>query len=874
MLLSAAVKHRSAFSLALALCTLAACSAGQSPAYRDLPRLSARPKRPAATARPLLQAHRFAEVTNVIGPYVASDSGRALAVWAEPRTETGRKLLALPIAADGTPGKTVEIGVTTGELDLLSVRSLALGSDSARGSARFALVFTRNFGDKTRIEAHALAADGRPLGAAVQLAERDARVLWVGIAAAREPLLLWAEQSRAGQTARAASVLALPLRSAFAGAGGVPALIANEACAWQIATSAGRAALASVRPTAGSCSAGSVAVDLLAPDGKSEKTVTLAGPAELDLDMVATSAGFVLAFSQRASLEARAVTALVDSAGNVTAPVAPIIPAPGEQSVLGLVAGEGAESAFLISENLLAQPDGARFLELTALDATARASGASARLLYGGSDGSVAEFTSYAGGVAALTLAPICSADEECDTGLTVPTFVALNARLEVVASEPLLLSALGGRAADLAWGLTCRERCFALAAPSTTPAALFTVPLLLRASRYHAAAERHPEQQRPRLISSEIVAQAAEPLAHLGVASQGGRNLLGYVTDFDPTTPWQKLKKPAPDGRLEPLRASIKLRYYEEAPGLEQTLSLRAHSLGGLSLAPALEPSSKELLAAWFGVDNAQPQLFVTLLGEGGKRLQQRMLTRKSGDGSDAAALALDTGYLVAWVDERSGDPELYAVRLGRRLESLSPEQRLTHADGAASDVQLALLGGKPFVVWADAREGQEPGWADLYGAFVRPHDGARAGEELRLTSTRPHSFSPRLAQRGDALVLAWLERAAEDSASVRIAALSSAGELSSQVGVVPIESGVPRSLGLDCDAQACRVVVTVDAHGRGELLGFEWRRERDPSLVRLTSLRSAGGAEVAPVLRGQYVFAADVSEGQGIVRRLGVAW
>src|SRR5205814_3572719 len=103
---------------------------------------------------------------------------------------------------------------------------------------------------------------------------------------------------------------------------------------------------------------------------------------------------------------------------------------------------------------------------------------------------------------AALTLAPACSGDttDNCD-GPPVPTFVAFDGTLKVQASEPLLLDALGGHAADLGWGLTCQSSgCFALAAPSHSPAALFTVPLPLRQSSYRAAAEETVLQPKPRV--------------------------------------------------------------------------------------------------------------------------------------------------------------------------------------------------------------------------------------------------------------------------------------------------------------------------------------------------------------------------------------
>ncbi len=78
---------------------------------------------------------------------------------------------------------------------------------------------------------------------------------------------------------------------------------------------------------------------------------------------------------------------------------------------------------------------------------------------------------------------------------------------------------------------------------------------------------------------------------------------LLGWITDFDPTTPWVKLKKATADGRFEPLRARLDLQGFATSPpfaalGAAANLSLRAHSLGGLALSGGAE--QKESLAAW----------------------------------------------------------------------------------------------------------------------------------------------------------------------------------------------------------------------------------------------------------------------------------
>jgi hypothetical protein len=838
-----------------------------------------KPVASAAGAPPMI-AHRFAEVTDVVGPYVGRDGDVSLAAWAEA-APSGRSLFAAAIDAKGIPAKPARIGNIAAELDLVLVRGFGAASAKAVGQPRFAIVTTRRSEQKTSIDVTALSASAAAVWGPTTLVERAARVLWVGfVVAGEQPLLLWAEQPSGAKPGDAASVYGMPV--AADGKAMQPVVIVNKACVWQAAAVAGRAAVASVKPGPNGCATGTVTLDLLGAGAKSEKSVELGGRAALDLDLVASPDAFVLAWSDREQLEPRAVTAVVDVRGVVRSPAGAAVAALGEQGVMALAPGPTPSApAFLVWENLAERPEGARFFEISALNANGRASGAHSRLLYGRADGGAPELAPYAAGVAALTLAPACSGDasDNCD-GPPVPTFVAFDAALKVQASEPLMLDALGGHAADLGWGLTCQSGgCFALAAPSRSPAALFTVPLPLRQSSYRAAAEETALQAKPRVSASDVLLRAEAPLSQISVGELNGRSLVGYVTDFDPTTPWQKLAKPAEDGRSEPLRARIALRPFaadgaRAALGDEQVVSLRAHSLGGLSLL-ADPVAGKDALAVWTGLDKGEPQVFLTSVGLDGKRGQQRMLTRKSGEASDVAGLLVDGGCLVAWVDERSGDAEVYATRVGKTLEKGGPEQRITTSDGAASQLTLTKVAGRPFAVWADARAAEEPGWADIYGAFLRPSDAARDGGEHRLSSTRPHSFSPQVGQLGGTPVLAWLEEGVDATpASVRLVMLSPSGDLSGNVSVVPIKAGVPRGLGIFCQDVSCRVVVTVEADGRGELDGFEWRPSAESHVTKLSSLGGPSAVAVAPLVRDNFVYVADLRDGQGLVRRLGIDW
>lgn len=825
-----------------------------------------------------LASYRFAQVSDVVGPYVGRDGELSVAAWGEAENG-GRALFASAIAAGGVPAKPVRLASLAGELDLVLVRPLAQGAANLPGRPRFAVITTRRDAQKTRIDVTALQADASAAWGPTTVAERNARVIWVGFAlSGSSPLLLWAEQpsgARAGEPAALFAQVISPDDKA------APVALAPRACVWQAASGSTRAALASVKPGPSGCGSGSVTLDLLGRSGKPEKSVELGGHPALDLDLVRSPDAFMLAWSDREQLEPRAVTAMVDAEGVVRSAPAAAVAALGEQAVVALIAGQSnATPAFLVWEDLSERPEGARYFELSALGASGRASGPRARLFYGKVDGGTPEITAFDAGLAALTLAPACAADDKCEADPPVPTFVALDAGLKLRASEPLLLDALGGRAADLGWGLSCAERgCFALAAPSRSPASLFAVPLSPRPSAFRAAALELQPAQKPRVVASELLMRAPAPLSQLALSEQKGRSLLGYVTDFDPTTPWQKLKKPAEDGRLEPLRARIALRAVSDDPSRstssdEQVVSLRAHSLGGLTLLPdAATPNAG--LALWTGLDKGEPQVFLTLVGADVKRGQQRMLTRKSGAASDVAGLAVDGGFLVAWVDERSGDAEVYAARVGHGLEKTSPEQRITTADGAASELLITRVAGKPLAIWADARAAEEPGWADIYAAFLKPADAARDGGEHRLSSTRPHSFAPQVAELGSTSVLAWLEASADASpASVRVAELSPSGDLSGSVSVIPIEAGAPRALGLSCGDVSCHIAVTIETEGRGELYGFEWRPSSSSRPTRLSGLAAPSAAAVAPLVRGSFIYVADVRDGQGLVRRLSVEW
>ncbi len=84
---------------------------------------------------------------------------------------------------------------------------------------------------------------------------------------------------------------------------------------------------------------------------------------------------------------------------------------------------------------------------------------------------------------------------------------------------------------------------------------------------------------------------------------------------------------------------------------------------------------------------------------------------------------------------------------------------------------------------IWADARDSEQPGSADIYATALRASDANRSLAELCLQKTRTHSFAPVAHAYGSGALVAWLESASErtdgEAAHVNFAVLDEMGRL-----------------------------------------------------------------------------------------------
>src|SRR4029077_10544658 len=138
-------------------------------------------------------------------------------------------------------------------------------------------------------------------------------------------------------------------------------------------------------------------------------------------------------------------------------------------------------------------------------------------------------------------------------------------------------------------------------------------------------------------------------------------------------------------------LRGIVALRAFDETGRpLETatTLTKRAVFVGRVAIATT---SSTEAAIAWVASDGRDSQVHIARVDSRGHVLKEAQITKVKGDRSSVALAWADEGWLVAWVDSRDGNGEVYATKMDRNLKRTAPARRITNAPGDAADVSLS---------------------------------------------------------------------------------------------------------------------------------------------------------------------------------------
>jgi hypothetical protein len=294
---------------------------------------------------------------------------------------------------------------------------------------------------------------------------------------------------------------------------------------------------------------------------------------------------------------------------------------------------------------------------------------------------------------------------------------------------------------------------------------------------------------------------------------------------------------------------------------------------LGGVTVAH--DAKSDQSLLVWSALDQKKPHLFATLVDAEGKKIGQRMLTSSAGEVYDSAAAFVGDGWVVSWVDDRSGSPQAYITKIDTKLARKSPDQPVSK--DAISGVSLALAGNDLALLYS--REDAATGGELIELVHVSSMNASLSGSPVRVSSGARHAHSPKLAVAGSSLAAAWLEdesTALSAPSFLMWSALAGSDIRPTQLAQDPAFGSV-ESATMACSESDCRLVA--QAHGDAQqvvLLGGKIAAgaSNASGLVPLAELRD-GGPPSTPALVGSSIFVADMSRsGRGWAKSLSVKW
>ncbi len=819
----------------------------------------AAPETPSGDAPAALDAElieRLAEGT--FGPYLSpAAKGPSLAAWAAVTPAGSRRWFTLQLDARGAPlAAARDVGPAPNEIGLVSVEPITGG---------YAIIASSTSGSSTRLSSLALGARGERTGSEITLAQTTGEIVWLdALQAGSDSVVLWATLGSG-----AADIRALGLPAAGSSAGQA-VMVLSAAKAWQAVEFGDGLALAAVAGEEPS----NLSVAFLDEEGRALGRTEVARGKRFGAEIDAARVGdaLVLGWTEEDGLGPRLQLAALGADTRVLVPPAPALRALGEQRLVEIVpALDRRSDALLVWEDLGQAPRGERRIRIAPLSPRANVEGPEAELSLLNIR-ERPEFARKGQGLAALLLGPMClRSSSSCDADEGVPTFVELGAGLDVVASEPLRLSPEHAQKPALAWGLRCAaDTCFALSAlPNELPVPIYGVELRARSRAWNALGETRPKRS-PAALDMRALAET-DPLADVAATALGDEILVASLTQFDDSTPYVRRTTPAPDGRLAPLRALLRVQALgKNANAAPQVVSYRARAAGGLALVAA--PEQRAFLA-WTALDRQRPEVFGTLVAPTGKALVQRMLTVGAGEVTRVAAAALPVGFVVAWIGDGEGVPQAFSTWIGADLNRKAAPKALTRAPGAATAMSLVARGEEAWLAVAERVEHEQ--------VLSVMRADARARESAPLVIRRLESGSllePTLVTKADGMVLGWLERPSVGEAGgsrAWLVELGPEGKPKSEPIGIASRAGDAASLRMWCNAERCHGALDCRPPNGHQLEGFAWAAgETAPQAERLVWRSTIAADPDAFAVVGDSVIYADRRAQRGLSRRVRVAW
>ena len=731
------------------------------------------------TTGPAVRSHVIGTIARrALGPVSSRNESGGVAAWIVSSDRgSGQDLVVAPFGIDGALVGEPRVALSLPE-EATSLVVRAAGGSSDGWLVAFATLLDRG----EALSVLALNSEGTARATPVDVQRTSDHVRWVDLVSTpRGPVCVWAEESASGN----ANILAAPL-DLGGKPRGVPVRVAQDVMSWAVTPAGDGVALAVVDGHGAGQPEGAGPLSWLRLDAEGRvvgERVTLVSSPSVGSDFeVAALLGsddhesraagpWVLAWTDGTGDDSRVTLVTLERDGVVRGPyrVPDVV---GGSRLVGLASG-GSGIALAWDDSHSAN-HGPRALHLARVTVDGLSNLGAAPSLEVAARAHV-EFVGTRDGFALLAPSVPCAiGDAGRDAkafpqsrpppevapapagtcpGPTLPTFIRLDGNLASSQVEPLFVGS-AQEPATLAWRLECvGDRCGVLAATNASPTPIFSVDLVRRPSLYRAPVAPTLPTGAARATQVGTLA-TGQSFVEVAATRLGGETFVATLTNG--TGSGRRRGSHGAGGSIVSLR-----RIVGDAPPVGPTiLSNRAVAVGGVALDAAKTPTDGAIVA-WVARDGSHAQVHVAHIVGHGHLPEDVKLTHGRGTASDVAVAWTGDGWLVAWVDTRDGNGEVYATKLDRNLKRVARDERITHAPGDASDVVLLVAGKMAWIAWSDPRESPDDGRGDVYVTTLRLDDARPASKETRVLETAANSRSPRLAPVKDGALVVWVEDA-----------------------------------------------------------------------------------------------------------------
>ena len=171
-------------------------------------------------------------------------------------------------------------------------------------------------------------------------------------------------------------------------------------------------------------------------------------------------------------------------------------------------------------------------------------------------------------------------------------------------------------------------------------------------------------------------------------------------------------------------------------------------------SYRPSLEWNGYRYGIAWHDYRDGNYNIYFARVDELGiKDGDDIQITTDAGDSYDPTLVPTDTGWAVAWHDNRVGNTEIYMALLAPLGGSLG-DIRVTNDAASSNRPSLAWTGAEFGVTWIDDRDAT---W-EIFFTTV-DGSGAPSGAELKLTDLGSSRYNPDLVWTGYGYAVSWYD-------------------------------------------------------------------------------------------------------------------